>query len=81
MWNLKKYNKLVNITKKKLTHRYREQSSGYQWELGKGDTEVGRGRYKLLGVRQIQGCIVQHRECSQYFVIAVNGNSCKFKTV
>ena len=51
MWNLKKYNKLVNITKKKLTHRYREESSGYQWELGKGDTEVGRGRYKLLGVR------------------------------
>ena len=23
-WNLKKYNKLVNITKKKQTHRYRE---------------------------------------------------------
>ena len=26
------YNKLVNITKKKQTHRYREQTSGYQWE-------------------------------------------------
>ena len=26
----KKYNKLVNITKKKQTHRYREQTSGYQ---------------------------------------------------
>ena len=25
----KKYNKLVNITKKKQTHRYREQTSGY----------------------------------------------------
>ena len=24
----KKYNKLANITKKKLTHRYREQTSG-----------------------------------------------------
>ena len=25
MWNLKKYNKLVNTTKKKQTHRQREQ--------------------------------------------------------
>ena len=33
MWNLKKYNKLVNITKKKQT--YREQTSGYQWEEGR----------------------------------------------
>ena len=30
----KKYNKLVNITKKK-THRYREQTSGYQWGEGR----------------------------------------------
>ena len=31
----KKYNKLVNIAKKKQTHRYREQTSGYQWgEVG-----------------------------------------------
>ena len=37
------YNKLVNITKKKQTHRYREQTSGYQWGWGSG-------RYKLLGV-------------------------------
>ena len=27
----KKYNKLVNITKKKQTHRHREQTSSYQW--------------------------------------------------
>ena len=27
----KNYNKLMNITKKKQTHRYREQTSGYQW--------------------------------------------------
>ena len=33
----KKYNKLVNITKKKQTHRYREQTSGYQWGEGKGE--------------------------------------------
>ena len=31
------------------------------------------GRYKLLGIRQAQGCIVQHGEYSQYFVITVNG--------
>ena len=28
---LRKYNKWVNITEKKQTHRYREQTSGYQW--------------------------------------------------
>ena len=32
----KKYNKLVNITKKKQTHRYREQTSSYQWGEGNG---------------------------------------------
>ena len=32
----KKCNKLVNITKKKQTHRYREQTSGYQWGEGSG---------------------------------------------
>ena len=49
----KKYNKLVNITKKQ-THRYREQCSGYQWgdEKGRGSTEVGEQeiqaiRYKI----------------------------------
>ena len=34
--NSKKYNKLGNITKKKQTHRYREQISGYQWGEGRG---------------------------------------------
>ena len=36
MWNLKKYNKLVHMTKKKQTHRYREYTSGYQWGEGRG---------------------------------------------
>ena len=38
VWNLK--NKLVNITKMKQTHRYREQTSGYKWgrEGGGADT-------------------------------------------
>ena len=43
----KKYNKLVNITRKKQTHRYREQTSGYQWGEGRGrdKREVGTNYY------------------------------------
>lgn len=33
----------------------------------------GRGRYKVFGVRQAQGCIiVPHWEHRKYFVISVN---------
>ena len=39
----KKYNKPVNITKEKQTHRYREQTSGYQWGEGSRE-EHDRGR-------------------------------------
>ena len=43
----KKYNKLVNIVKKKKqTDRYREQTSGYQWGEGRG-REFGISRCKL----------------------------------
>ena len=35
MWNLKTYNKLVTVTQKKQTHRYREKTSGYRWEEGR----------------------------------------------
>ena len=37
----KKYNKPVNITKKKQTHSYTVQTSGYQWGGGKGKIKVG----------------------------------------
>ena len=37
----KKYNKLVNITKKKQTHRHGEQTSGYQWREGSREIGVG----------------------------------------
>ena len=37
----KKYNKLVNITKKKQTHRSREQTRGYQWGGGEGQDRMG----------------------------------------
>ena len=44
-WDLKKYNKLVNITttKKKWTPRFREQTSGYQWgkRRVRGNTGIG----------------------------------------
>ena len=42
----KKENKLVNITKKKQAHRYREQISGYQW----GEVS-GEGQYRGRGLR------------------------------
>ena len=45
----KKYNKLVNIIKKKKTHRYREQSSGYHWGDGKGNTGVGEWEVQIIG--------------------------------
>ena len=44
----KKYNKLVNITKKKKTHRYREQTCGYQWGERRGE-----GQHRSRGLRGI----------------------------
>ena len=29
----------MNITKQKQTHRYREQTSGYQWVEGEGERQ------------------------------------------
>ena len=37
----KKYNQLVNIVKKEVTHRYREQAGGNQWWWG-GDYQGER---------------------------------------
>ena len=77
-----KCNRLVNIIKTKQTHRYREQTSGYQWQWGVGwmggagrmtIQGWGCGRYKVSGVRQAQGYIEQHGEDSQYFGITVKG--------
>lgn len=41
---------------------------------------VGTGGIKLLALRRAQGCLIQYREDSQYFVIAVNGKT-SLKTV
>ena len=56
----------MNITKKKQTHRYREQTSGYQLgeerergKIGVGDEEVQTTMYKI---NKLQGYIIQHRD-------------------
>jgi len=57
----KNCNALVNITKKKTqTHRYREQTSGYQWGGGEGQYG-GRGVGSTsCRVQDGSGCVVQH---------------------
>ena len=57
----------MNISNPKQTHKYREQTSDYQWGEGqeRGEQENGINRYKLLGkINQTKGYIVQHREYS-----------------
>ena len=39
-WNLKEYNKLVNITKEKQTQRYRRQTSDRQRGEGSGEEYI-----------------------------------------
>ena len=52
-WNLKEYNKLVNITKEKQTHRYREQTSDGQRGEGNGEEyTVSWGGLMLLRVKE-----------------------------
>ena len=43
------------ITKQEQTHRYREQTTGYQWGEGRGRGRYGWGmkRYKLLCIKDI----------------------------
>ena len=64
------------VTKQKQTHRYREQTSGYQWgkEAREGQ-DRGRGvrGTTMYKINKLQGYIVQHREYSQYFIITLNG--------
>ena len=48
LWNLKNCNKLVSQTKKKQTHRYREQTRGLP--VGRGE-----GQYRSRGEKVIVG--------------------------
>ena len=50
-WNLKKYNKLTNKTRGMQIHRYREQTSGYQWREGSREAIWGyRGEKVIIGL-------------------------------
>ena len=42
----------MNITEKKQTHRYREQTSSYQWgEQGRGNIGVGEWEVQIIGCK------------------------------
>ena len=54
-------------------HRYRKQSSTYQWVEGSGERQYkGRG-FNYYVQNKLKGYIVQHKECSKYFRITING--------
>ena len=44
-------NKIMNITKKNQTHRYREQTSGYQWGEGRAKQGQRIKRYEFLDIK------------------------------
>ena len=52
----KNYNKLVNITKKKVTHTYREPTSGYQWGEGRGEGTTGVGEQVVQTIKYKISC-------------------------
>ena len=41
----------MNTTKKKQTHKYRKQTSGYQWWEGKGNIGVGEWEVQTIGCK------------------------------
>ena len=59
----KKYNKLVNKTKKKQTHRYREQTVV---------TSAGRGERGNIGVEEKKGLLWDYNE-----IMCVKHKNCK----
>ena len=66
----------MNITKNKQVHRYREQTSGYQWgREQRGGTRRGLGghRYPIVYIRI--HCTA--REYSQYCVGTINFKNCE----
>ena len=57
-WNESEKDKFVNETKKKQTHRHREQTSSYQWGEGRvegqdkgGEKRVIMGLYEIMFVK------------------------------
>ena len=61
----------MNITKQKQTHRYREQTSDYNWGGGSGGTRQGkglRGKTTKYKINKLQGHNEQHREYNEHFI-------------
>ena len=63
VWNLKKYNRQMDITKHKQIHRYKEQTGGYQWGEGRGKGQHrGRGlQTTMYKIDKLQRYFVQFR--------------------
>ena len=65
------------------TSGYSQRAADSQIKRTKQELPAGRGmrgtlgvevwEYKLLDIRQAQGCIEQHGEYNQYCVITING--------
>lgn len=69
----KKCNKIVNITQKKQTCRYREQRSGYWWGEG-----IGEGPSRGVGVKYNTGCKTgSSRSYTTWGIQLVFCNNCK----
>ena len=69
MWSVKKYNDLVNITKKKQTHRY----SGYQW-WRRDNIRTGEWEVQTIGCK-----IGSRRYCTIWEIKYIFCNNCKWK--
>ena len=72
-----KYNKLVNIPK-----RNRLTDIGNKVVVTSEEREGGRGNIRIgeegvetvmYKIKKLRGCIVQHKEYTQYFIITING--------
>ena len=65
----------MNITKKNQAHRHKEQTMMVASEEGEVEDKIGAGlrNRSYYIINKLQGCIVQHREYSQYFVVTISG--------
>jgi len=57
----RKYNKLVNITKKKQTHGYRNQTSSYHWREASGKGQYKRRGYKNFFHNELESMICKRK--------------------
>ena len=76
MWNLKKKKKIqMNLfTKQKQTHRYRKQTSGYQWGGGRGNVGVGEQEVQTFGCK-----IGSRMYCTTQRIQPIFCSNCKWK--